>query len=57
MMDKKTKKRIQVLKEKLQHRRAQLASAKKQPDEPQAIKKLEAEINQFETELQQYQAS
>lgn len=56
-MDKKTKKRIQVLKDKLQNRRTQLASAKKQPDEPQAIKKLRDEISQLEAELKPLQES
>lgn len=50
-MDKKAKKRIEVLQPKLQKLRAQLAGAKKQPDEPGDIVRLEKEIAAVEKEL------
>ena len=50
-MDKKAKKRIDLLQQKLQKLRQQLAGAKKQPDEPQEIKRLEIEIAAAESEL------
>jgi uncharacterized membrane protein len=50
-MDKKAKKRIELLHQKLQKLRQQLAGAKKQPDEPQDIKRLETEIAAAESEL------
>jgi phage shock protein A len=43
-MNKKTKKRIQVLRERLQKRRKQLAGVVDQPDEPGEAEKLEREI-------------
>ena len=52
-MDKKAKKRIEVLQQKLQKLRLQLSGAKKQPDEPGDIKRLESEIAAAETELNQ----
>jgi peptidoglycan hydrolase CwlO-like protein len=50
-MDKKAKKRIDLLQQKLQKLRQQLAGAKKQPDEPEEIKRLESEIAAAENEL------
>ncbi len=50
-MDKKAKKRIDLLQQKLQKLRQQLAGAKKQPDEPEEIKRLEPEIAAAENEL------
>jgi hypothetical protein len=50
-MDKKAKKRIDLLQQKLQKLRQQLAGAKKQPDEPQEVKRLESEIAATEAEL------
>ena len=43
-MDKKAKKRIDLLQPKLQKLRQQLAGAKKQLDEPEEVKRLESEI-------------
>ncbi len=56
-MIKKTKKRVQVLKDKLQNRRQQLAGAKKQLDEPHTIKRLTEEISRMEAELNELQSS
>jgi hypothetical protein len=50
-MDKKAKKRIEVLQPKLQKLRLQLAGAKKQMDDPDEVRKLEAEIAAIESEL------
>lgn len=50
-MDKKAKKRIEVLKQRLPKLRQQLAGAKQQPDEPDDITRLEKEIADVEAEL------
>ncbi len=50
-MDKKAKKRIELLQPKLQKLRQQLAGTKKQMDEPEDVKRLEKEIAQIEAEL------
>lgn len=55
VMDKKIRKRIDALKQRLQQRRQQLASAKSQPDEPGEDERLEREIAAIETELEQLQ--
>lgn len=52
-MDKKTKKRMQAIKDKLQNRRRQLAAAKRQPDEPGEVEQLQREIVAIEAELKQ----
>jgi cob(I)alamin adenosyltransferase len=52
-MDKKAKKRIEVLQPKLQKLRMQLAGAKKQRDEPGDIERLEAEVAAVEKELRE----
>jgi hypothetical protein len=56
-MDKKAKKRIDVLQPKLQQLRQQLAGAKKQMDDPAEAKKLEADIAAVEAELAKLKAS
>ena len=50
-MDKKAKKRVEVLKQRLQKLRQQLAGARQQPDEPDDIRRLEKEIAEAEAEL------
>jgi hypothetical protein len=50
-MDKKAKKRIDLLQQKLQKLRQQLAGAKRQLDEPQEVKRLESDITAIEAEL------
>lgn len=52
-MDKKAKKRIDLLNQKLQKLRQQLAGAKKQLDDPADVKRLEAEIAVAEAELRE----
>jgi hypothetical protein len=56
-MDKKAKKRIDVLQPKLQKLRQLLAAAKKQPDEPGDIQRLESEIAAAEAELHKLKSS
>lgn len=51
-MDKKAKKRIDVLQQRLQKLRQQLAGAKSQPDDPQDAINLEKEIKDVTTELE-----
>ena len=52
-LDKKSKKRIEVIKGKLQKLRQQLNGAKAQPDEPGEVEALEAEIAKLEDEARQ----
>ena len=56
-MDKKAKKRIDVLQPKLQQLRMQLSGAKKQMDDPDEVKRLEAEIAAVEAELKKLRES
>jgi len=50
-MDKKTKKKIETINQRIQKRQQQLAGARKQQDEPGEVKKLEEEIAQLKAEL------
>ena len=52
-MDKKAKKRIDLLQQRLQKLRQQLAGAKMQPDEPGEPERLAREIAAVEKELAQ----
>jgi hypothetical protein len=56
-MDKKAKKRIDLLNQKLQKLRQQLAGAKKQLDDPADVKRLESEIAAAEGELRELKTS
>ena len=49
-MDKKAKKRLDVLHQRLQQLKQKLAGARKQDDEPGEVKRLVAEIAAAETE-------
>lgn len=49
-MDKKAKKRYDVIKKKLDQLRQQLAGAKQQPDDPDEAIQLQAEIGRLEAE-------
>jgi DNA-binding FrmR family transcriptional regulator len=51
-MDKKSQKKIDVLHQRLQKLRAQLAGAKKQLDDPSEVDRLEKEIHSATAELQ-----
>jgi hypothetical protein len=50
-MDKKTKKKLEILNQKLQNLRPRLAGAKQQNDEPGEVVRLEEEIRQLEAEV------
>ena len=49
-MDKKAKKRIDLLQDRLQKLRQQVAGAKKQMDDPSEVRRLEQEIAAAESE-------
>ena len=50
-MDKRSKKKLEVVRHRIQHLRQQLAGAKKQPDEPGEVERLEQEIASLEAEV------
>lgn len=50
-MDKKTKKKLDVLNERLQRLRAQLAGARKQLDDPREVSQLEQQIREITAEI------
>jgi hypothetical protein len=56
-MDRKAKKRIEVLNQKLHKLRQQLAGARQQPDDPAEPKRLAAEIAAADAELHKLKAS
>ena len=56
-MDKKAKKRIDLLRQKLQKLRQQLSGAKKQPDDLPEIVRLEREVAEVEAELHRLKES
>jgi hypothetical protein len=51
-MDKRDKKRIDVLNQKLQKLRQQLSGARRQMDEPDEVTRLEKQVAEVEAELQ-----
>jgi hypothetical protein len=55
-MDGRAKKRLEVIKQKLQLLRQKLAGAKRQDDEPGEVKKLEQEIAALEAEATKLRA-
>jgi hypothetical protein len=55
-MDGKAKKRLEVIKQKLQLLRQKLAGARRQDDEPGEVKKLEQEISALEAEATKLRA-
>jgi hypothetical protein len=52
-MDKKSKKKLAIINQRLQVLRQKLAGARKQDDEPGEVDRLETEIAELETEVQQ----
>lgn len=56
-MDKKTKKKIEVARKKIDNLLKQLAGAKQQTDEPDEIKKIEDEIAAKRAEIEKLKAS
>jgi hypothetical protein len=51
-MDKRDKKRIDVLNQRLNKLRQQLAGARKQMDDPDEVRRLEQQVTDAESELQ-----
>lgn len=56
-MDKKQKKRLDVINKKLQTLRPRLAGSREQTDDPQELKQLEDEIAALEAEAKEIRAS
>ena len=56
-MDKKAKKRLEVLRKKISELQPRLAGAKKQTDEPDEVRKLEAELAATQAEIAKLQQS
>lgn len=56
-MDKKDKKRLDVINQRLQKLRLQLSGAKKQNDEPGEVVRLEKEIGELEAEAKKIRES
>lgn len=50
-MDKKAKKRVEVIRKKLASTQVLLAAAKEQPDDPEEPARLEAEIEKLKEEM------
>jgi len=56
-MDKKAKKKLAVLKPKLQRLQRLLAGAKQQVDDPEEITQLEQQVSETEAEIEKLKAS
>jgi hypothetical protein len=56
-MDKKAKKRVEVIRQKLATLQQQLAGAKRQPDDPGEPARLQAEIDKLQEEMAKLKAS
>ncbi|MEM6687774.1 MAG: hypothetical protein AAF664_00010 [Planctomycetota bacterium] len=56
-MDKKAKKRLDVINKKLQTLRPRLAGSRAQADDPEELKQLEDEISALEAEAKELKAS
>ena len=56
-MDKKAKKRVEVLRKKVATLQQQLAGAKQQPDDPEEPARLQAEIDKVKAEIAELKAS
>lgn len=56
-MDKKAKKKIDILNQRIQKLRLQLAGAKEQDDEPGEVQRIEAEITDAEAQIEKLRAS
>ena len=56
-MDKKAKKRVEVIHKKLPALQQQLAGAKAQPDDPQEPARIQAEIDKLQAELAKLKSS
>jgi len=56
-MDKKTKKKVDVLQKRLQKTQQQLAGARKQMDDPEELSRLEKEVADLTAQLEKLKAS
>ena len=56
-MDKKAKKRIDLLRKKINQLRQRLAGARQQMDDPDEVRKLEADIAAAQQEIEKLKAS
>ena len=56
IMDKKTKKKIEVTRQRINKLRVLLTAAKQQPDDPDEITRLEEQIKSEEAEIEKLQA-
>ncbi|KAA1261702.1 hypothetical protein LF1_42570 [Rubripirellula obstinata] len=56
-MDKKAKKRLDIINKKLQTLRPRLAGSREQADDPSELKELEDQIKNLETEAAEIKAS
>lgn len=56
-MDKKAKKRIEVLRKKIAHLQQQLAGAKQQPDDPDEPARIQAELDAAKAEIDKLKVS
>jgi len=56
-MDKKAKKKIEVLRQKIQKTRQQLSGARQQDDEPGEVQRLEQEIADYESQVEKFKQS
>ena len=56
-MDKKAKKRIELLRKKISDLQPRLAGAKKQLDDPDEVRKLEAELAAAQAEIEKLKQS
>ena len=56
-MDKKAKKRIDLLRKKITELQPRLAGAKKQMDDPEEVRKLEAELAAAQAEVEKLKQS
>ena len=56
-MDKKAKKRVEVLRQRIQKLKQQLSGAKQQDDEPGEVERLEKEISDSQKEIENLKAT
>ncbi len=56
-MDKKAKKRVEVLRKKVSQLQQQLTGAKQQPDDPEEPARIQADIDQAHAEMKKLKAS
>ena len=55
-MDKKTKKRLEILRQKVEKQQKVLAAAKQQTDEPDEVENIEKQIAEYKAEIAELKA-